>query len=251
MLDWEHFVRRRLGDRLGLRSEIVRELAHHLEDSHTNHLLRGDSAEDAVRLTLAEAGDWASLCREIEWEEATMRDRVRMLRWPGVVLFFVVYVLLRAVQLTGYEPATWATNTYYPLQIYVPWLAVLPLVGVAAALWSRRAGQRPWEWVLLSLFPSLVYAGFVLFTVVGGLLVDVLLTGNTSPEAVLLTASTFGLQFMVLPGAMLVLGALLVVLLARGSQGGDTHRAGPDDAGTTTSRDGRTSSQSLAVDISV
>jgi hypothetical protein len=52
---------------------------------------------------------------------------------------------------------------------------------------------------------------------------------------------------MVLPGAMLVLGALLVVLLARDSQSGDTHRAGPDDAGTTTSRDGRTSSQSLAV----
>ncbi len=229
MPDWERLVRDRLGGEGDQGGEIVRELADHLEDSYTSRLLRGESTSDAVREILATAGDWASLRREIEWEEATMRDRIRTLWLPGVVLFFMVQVLLRLVQLAGYEPATWATGRAYPIQVYVPWLAVLPVAGAVAALWSRRTGQRPRQWILLSILPSVAYEAFLLFAVVAGLLIDVLMTRDTSAWSALGAFSAFSIQFAVLPGVMLALGAMLVVLFASGGRRGDALRPGPTE----------------------
>jgi len=89
MRDWQTLVEQRLAG-LALepeeKTEVIAELAAHLEDVWEEMLRQGMTEEEAVRRALANAGDWKDLRRKIlavKRKELIMQKRLRQLWIPG------------------------------------------------------------------------------------------------------------------------------------------------------------------------
>lgn len=163
MPDNRALVKERLGE-LGLapyrEEEILRELAGHLEDQATALEASGMGPEEAVEEALDSIPGWPELRAEIiqaETEEETMNYRTKVLWLPAVVGGVASSSALAIMQLSGLAPLFYGTPSagYGYLIFYVPWLACLPVVGAAAAYWSRRAGGRAQHRLLAALAPTL------------------------------------------------------------------------------------------------
>ena len=211
MPNWREIVRPKLAP-LGLdakrEEEIITELAGHLEDLHEDLVRQGKSTSEAAQLALSTDADWDEVRREIQVaanEEVMMNYRVKALWLPGACTIALSGVFLRLLQIRS-APAPyviWPTHDI-PLVIYWRWLLCLPLIGALGAYWSRRAGGKLLERALAASSPALAWLCFP------GVFIPFVLVFQwiAHHNALLVPAALFLLDWVVLPGAALLLGAL-------------------------------------------
>jgi hypothetical protein len=219
MPDWRGIAGRRLAP-LALeaerKEEIIDELSGHLEDLYSDLLRHGKSEAEAVRSALSSVADWDELRDEIQLaanEEAGMdyrlgpagQRRLRTLWLPGVCTGLLSGAVLR---LLPFPPVTSPNVSWLgygtPLVIYWQWYLCLLLIGAMGAYCSRRAGGTVRERALAASFPALqmiCWPGIVLPFV----MIFDLIAYHRAP---LLVAAIFLLDWIVLPEAALLLGAL-------------------------------------------
>ena len=134
MRDWDTLVEQRLAG-LGLEpeetTEVVVEIAAHLEDICEELLRQGMTEEEAVGQALAQAGDWRVLRRKIlvaKRKEQVMQKRVRKLWIPGFLSLILCLLFQAALQRLGLQPRIVWSGSNSPI-LYTPWLAALPSSG--------------------------------------------------------------------------------------------------------------------------
>jgi hypothetical protein len=216
MHDWRLLVQQRLA---GLHIEddeatqVIEELAGHLEENYQSLLRDGLSEEAAAQRALESVNDWQDLKRKIESsrnKETHMSKRVAQFWLPAFVTLLLSMVLLAVIQIFGPDP--WVDN---PLRggrlrmtpvavVYVSWLIFLPFIGALGAYLSRRAGGRT-----LAVFSSIVFPVFpyVAFFVVG-LPIAIMFDDHVSHN-ITVPAFFAGLAgWVIFPGAALLAGGL-------------------------------------------
>jgi len=209
MPDWRKLVRERLGA-LGIASEreeeVVSELAGHFEDAYEGSLERSATPEMAFACAFSEVSNWSRLAREIRRAtgEDPMNERTKNLWLPGLVMLFLSSVLLMFITRYGPLPIFVWIDPRVPLLLYVPWLVALPVFGALGAYWSRRAGGRVRARIAAGVFPVLMLAAAF------GMILPIALIfeghGWRMFQAKALVI--FLLQWVMIPGAALLLGAL-------------------------------------------
>jgi hypothetical protein len=210
MRDWELLVRDRLAaqrKKSALEPEVVHELAQHLEDVCEAGLQHGFSEEESSRRAWAEVPNWNRLARKIYFarEGKEMRKhRIKTLWFPGLVMMTVAMGLLNAAMRAGFQPRiVWLTHGVSIL-FYVPWLAILPVVGALAAYWSRSQGGSVGARLTAALFTVVTMATIFILVMPVVVLVDRHVPWSTFTIA--WTASMVG--WVLVPGVALLLGAL-------------------------------------------
>jgi hypothetical protein len=216
MPDWEPIVRDRLASRrrsAPLEEEIVQELAHHLEDVSEDWILLGFHEQESAQQALAEVSNWKRLARRIRRAregDTLMKDRVKSLWLPGMVMTIVAMSSLNALMRSGFQPSiVWLTHGV-SIQFYVPWLMLLPVIGALAAYWSGMEGGSVRTRVTAALFSALTMAAIFFFAMPLAALIDQLSWSTISTAVV---ASVVG--WVIVPGAALLIGALPFISHAR------------------------------------
>lgn len=205
--------------------ETVRELASHLEDHYEEGRAHGLNDSDACELTLREITDWRRLARRIhhaKQTEETMKNRMRNLWLPGLISGTVACESFHMLWLAGFRPQSFWVGSLVGLQLYLPWLFILPLFGALTAHLSRRAEGQRMARLAAVLFPSIV----ILLMLFGAVVASVIIAPQKRALDILpnLLGAHFSLpvgfaqaalNWVVLPSAALLLGA---VPFLRGSQ---------------------------------
>ena len=135
-----------------------------------------------------------------------MTDRIRAVWLPGLAAVLVAEGSLYLLQQAGVRPLTFFLDWHHPLQFYVSWLLLLPLVGAVAALWSRRAGGTSRQRVLAAAMPALAELGLIIFGTVVDIIGDVG-GGRHSIWHTFCGTGSFSVSRMLVPGLALLLGA--------------------------------------------
>jgi hypothetical protein len=194
------------------KAEVIAELAAHLEEICEEWRGQGITEEDAVRRTLSQVEDWQVLRRRIQsarMKENIMTNRVTQLWLPGFLTFALSMTLLELVQ--KFFPQPFMLHLDHPpvLLFYVPWLLTLPLAGAIGAYLSKRAGASLPMTLVSSLFPVLPLAAIFLIAIPVGLVISHTLSHGIVAAAFL----TLGIEWVAVPGAILLAGGSLVRLL--------------------------------------
>jgi hypothetical protein len=142
-----------------------------------------------------------------------MSRRVRALWLPALTLTLVTEATLFLVTRSGYRPWTvfldWHVfHAHHPLQFYVPWLAALPFVAAAAAVFSRRLGGSSLESAVVALFPALAAFGLIVVATPLDILVDVVITHNHTVGHSFCGTAWALVSFVAAPALALALGLL-------------------------------------------
>lgn len=225
MHDWRLLVQQRLAGLLiedGQATQVVEELAGHLEENYQSLLREGLSEDAAAQRALESVNDWQDLKRKLESsrnKETNVNKRVTQFWFPAFVTLALSMVLLAVIQIFG--PSPWIDPMPNPMPggrlrmapvavIYVSWLIFLPFIGALAAYLSRRAGGRT-----LAVFSSVVFPVFpyVAFFVIGlplALILDDKVAHNLTIPAFLVGLSAW----VILPAIALLAGAWPVKYLA-------------------------------------
>jgi hypothetical protein len=220
MPDWEAIVRSHLA---GLvlapeeRSEVIEELAAHLEETCAELCEQGISEEAGVRLALSQVTDWQDLRRRIQiakTKEKIMTNRVTQFWVPALVTLFLAMVLLPIIQMIGPKPWMPASEGHLRMTpvavVYLSWLLTLPLIGAMGAYLSNRAGGSQRAVFSSIVFPVLPY---LLFFVVG--LPLILIFDDRVARNFTVPAFFVGLSaWAIFPAAALLAGGLAVQLFA-------------------------------------
>jgi hypothetical protein len=231
MPDWEALIRERLSG-IALepeeRSEVIAELAGHLEESFEQLRRQGMPEEAAVERVISQVENWQSLRRRIQIARrkgSTMTSRVKQWWLPGFVALFLSMVLLMANELMGAKPlivsAHGSQMTAPVAVIYVPWLLLLVPIGAIAAYLARRAGA-PQRAIFLSIvFPVLPHLALFLVVFPVALILDDHVAHN-----IMISALFMGLAaWVLLPGVALLAGGLpMQILRSRRSASGQAAR---------------------------
>jgi hypothetical protein len=220
--DWQGILRCELAEvALGSqeRREIIVELAAHLEDTCESYLRQGLSHDEAVRRTLAQAGDWDDLRLRIQIarrEEEIMTGRVKQFWLPGFLTLFVSMLLLMVIQFIGPRPLVVGMHGWRMMApvavIYLPWLFLLLPIGALGAYLSGRAGASQRTTFLSIVFPVLPYLVLFIIAFPVSLIVD-----DHVAHSLMFSALFIGLlAWVLLPGIALLAGGLPVChLLSR------------------------------------
>jgi hypothetical protein len=210
VLDWERLTEDRLeAEGLGsaIEPEVAAELAHHLENVCESWLSRGHSEEESVRRAWSEVVNWPRLVRKIRFAkegEELMKNRIKTLWFPGLAMTVVAMGLLTAAMHAGFQPRiVWLTHGISIL-FYVPWLAILPVVGALAAYWSGTQGGSVGVRLAAALFTVVAMATIFMLVMPVVVLIDRHVPWSTLTISWI--ASMVGWVFV--PGAALLLGAL-------------------------------------------
>jgi hypothetical protein len=164
--DWSARVRERLGaERIpGQTSEVVTELATHLEDFYEALRLQGVSEAEAIERALGEFGDPSQLARAIDRARrpgVRINERTKQLWLPGLASLAAANLLLMALTITSLQPrlVIERSTAWFPglalVAAYLPWLSAQPLFGALGAWLSRRAGGGRAARLCAGLFPSI------------------------------------------------------------------------------------------------
>jgi len=141
-----------------------------------------------------------------------MTRRKRVLWLPALAATLAAEIGLLAVVFAGVRPWTlvldWHVfHSHHPLQLYLPWLVVLPLVGAATVAWSRSRGASPGESALAALAPALAALGLTVVATAVDLIGDVG-GGHHSAEHTFCGTAWCLVSFVLAPGLALALGLL-------------------------------------------
>jgi hypothetical protein len=165
--DWSARVLERLtAEQIpGQTSEVVAELAAHLEDFYEDLRLQGLSEAEAIGRTLREFGDSRRLARAIcraKRRDARVNQRTKQLWLPGLASLAAANLLLMALTITSLEPRLLIerSTAWFPglalAAAYLPWLSSQPLFGALGAWLSHRAGGCRAVRLCAALFPAIV-----------------------------------------------------------------------------------------------
>ena len=171
MPDWQELVRQHL---TGVElenidsSEVIEELAGHLEDHYESLLRKGISEQDAIHSVSQQVTDWRDLKSKIESsreKERHMNNRVSQFWLPAFLTILLAMSFLMIVEALGFEP--WVSSAWGGPQgtipvavVYLPWLITLPFIGALGAYLSGRAGARRWTVFSSVIFPVVPYLAF-------------------------------------------------------------------------------------------
>jgi hypothetical protein len=219
MPDWEALVGERLSG-IALepaeRSEVIAELAGHLEESFEQLRRQGMPAEAAVERVISEVESWQSLRRRIQIARrkgSTMTNRVRQWWLPGFVALFLSVMLLRGNEFIGIKPlivSAHGSQLGAPVAvIYVPWLLLLVPIGAMAAYLAGRAGGSQRAMFLSTVFPVLPHLGFFLVVFPVVLILDGHVAHNIMISGLFMSLAAW----VLLPGAALLAGGIPVQVL--------------------------------------
>lgn len=217
MTDWEALVRCQLAD-LGLEpdecSEVITELAAHLEETCEELHRQGMTEDEAARRALAQVEDWPKLGKLIQIarkKENRMTNRVKQFWLPSLLTLFLSMGLLMLTQVFGPKPWTTSMKSGWSLiapaaMIYLPWLFSLPLIGAMGAYLSNRAGGSKRAMLSSIVFPVLPYSVFFLVALPAMALFNEHLGHNFMFIALFVGL----LAWVVAPAAALLAGGLLI-----------------------------------------
>lgn len=238
MRDWQEVVRQRLA---GLeldaaeKEEVHAELAAHLEESYEALCKQGLGETEAASQTLAKVSDWQELRRGISAAKRRgqpMKKRVQQLWIPGFLTLILSVVFQMVLQKLGFRVHIVGSGPNAIL-FYAPWLAALPFIGALGAYLSSRSGGSRGTMVLASVFPVLALAGAFVFLFPFDVMVKWIIGSKVDTFAIVATTILEdGIGWLLLPGAALLVGGLLVHLLSRrrpstqgAAMGGETTHA--------------------------
>jgi hypothetical protein len=217
MPDWQKFVRERLHG-IALddddTTQVVEELASHLEEDYQFSLAAGVSEQLAIRRALRYVHDWHGLKSQIESsrkKELPMTKRVLQFWFPAFVTLLLAMILLMLIEAIGpkpwVSPAWGGPRRMAPVAVvYFSWLLTLPLVGALGAYLCNRAGASRWAVFCCVTFPILPYLAFFLI----GLPLAAILDDHVAHN-VMLPAFFIGFGAWVFLPAMALLGGGLPV----------------------------------------
>jgi hypothetical protein len=218
MPDWQELVRQRLSD-LDLealeKDEVYAELAAHLEDSYQVLLKEGAAEESAVHRVLSQVSNWGDLQRRIVIAKKRghiMKERMHQLWIPGLLILALSMAFLMVLQKFGFRPRIVGSGPSAIL-FYVPWLLSLPFFGALGAYLSSRVGGSRGTALLVSVFPVLALTAAFLLMFPIGLIIE-RFAGNHVDFGIVATALLRdGIGWLLIPGAALLLGGLVVHFL--------------------------------------
>ncbi len=218
MRDWKALVEQRLA---GLvlepeeRTEVIAEVAAHLEDICEEMLRQGVTEEVAMRHALSQAGDWQDLQRKIlaaKRREQPMKKRVWQLWIPGFLTLILSTFFLITLQQYGLQPRIVRSGSNTVL-LYLPWLLSLPFFGALGAYVSSRAGGSRGTVLFVSVFPAIALTGAFLFMFPFGLTIQLIMGRPIDFSRVASVLLKDGISWILVPGAALLGGGLLAHLL--------------------------------------
>jgi hypothetical protein len=218
MRDWGALVEQRLADLVlepEERTEVIAEVAAHLEDICEEMLKQGVTEEEAVRRTLSQAGDWQDLQRKIlaaKRREQPMKKRVWQLWIPGILTLILSSFFLMTLQQYGLQPRIVRIGSNTVL-LYLPWLLSLPFFGALGAYISSRAGGSRGMVILASVFPPLALTGAFLLMFPISLTAEGITGRHSDFSVVATTLLKDGIGWLLVPGAALLVGGSLAHLL--------------------------------------
>ncbi|HET8923209.1 MAG TPA: hypothetical protein VFN26_09475 [Candidatus Acidoferrum sp.] len=227
MPDWLRLVSQRLSE-LALDSaekeEVHAELAAHLEETCESFRREGLSERAAVHRTLSQVDNWHDLQRSISIAKKTedpMKNRMRQLWIPGFLTLILSTIFLMTLQ--GFQPRTVSWSSPGTVFLYVPWLMSLPLFGALGAYFSCRAGGSRRTVLLASVFPVLALTAAFLSMFPIGSVIERIIGRKNGFGIVATTILRDGVGWLLVPGAALLAGGLLVhILFSRTSSSPDT-----------------------------
>ena len=210
MRDWNVLVRERLSGR-GLselqQTEVVSELAAHLEDLYDHERSLGITEAEAISRALHEVDNWRQLSRAISRarkSEGQMNYRTKSLWLPGLATLTAAMGSLMLIGRFDLEPKIYWYGSLAVVQMYLPWLAILPIIGGFGAYLSRLANGNLKTRLVAASFPALV--PFAIFC--PGIAVAAVTLHHASWRTLPVAFSVMVFNWVVLPGAALTLGSL-------------------------------------------
>ncbi len=145
-----------------------------------------------------------------------MRKRAHQLWIPGFLTLMLSMVFLMALQRLGFQPRIVSWSGPGTILFYLPWLLSLPFFVAIGAYISRRTGGSQGTVLLASIFPVLALtAAFLLMFPIG--FITERIVGSQVDFSIVATALLKdGIGWILVPGAALLVGGLLVRLLLSG-----------------------------------
>jgi hypothetical protein len=218
MRDWKALVEERLA-RLALepaeKSEVIAEIAAHLEDLCDEMLRQGMPEEEAVRRALSQVGNWRNFQRKIikaKRRGPLMEKRVRQLWIPGFLTLILSMLFLTVLQRLGLKPLlVWSGPNETAL--YMPWLLSLPFLGALGAYVSSRTGGSRGTMLLACAFPALALTFAFLFMFPFSIAIELITGRPVDFSRVATVLLKDGIGWLLVPGAALMAGGLLVRFL--------------------------------------
>jgi hypothetical protein len=218
MRDWQELVRRRLSN-LALepaeKDEVHAELAAHLEESHEVFCKEGFPEKEAAERTLEQVADWRDLQRRILIAKRSgypMQKRVHQLWIPGFLTMALSTVFLVTLQKLGFNArmVSWRDADIF---FFAPWLVSLPFLGALGAYISSRAGGSRGTALLASIFPALALTLTFLLMFPIDMIIEPIIGRQVDFSIVAAVLLKDGIGWILVPGAALLAGGLLLHLL--------------------------------------
>jgi len=215
MPDWQELVRQRLSG-LALdaeeQDEVQVELAAHLEESYEAFCEEGLPEKEAVHRSFEQVADWRDLQRRIFIAKRSghpMQKRVHQLWIPGFLTGTLSMVFSVMLHKHGFQPrmVSWR---YSDILFCAPWLLSLPFFGALGAYISSRAGGSLGTVLLASVFPVLALTAAFLLMFPIGLIVERIIGRQVDFSNVATAILKDGIGWILVPGAALLMGGLLV-----------------------------------------
>jgi len=214
MPDWQELVRQRLSN-LALepaeKDEVQVELATHLEESYEVFRKEGLPEKEALHRSFAQVGDWRDLQRRILIAKRSGHP-MHQLWIPGFLTMALSIVFLVTLQKLGFNPrmVSWRDSDIF---FYAPWLVSLPFLGALGAYISSRAGGSRGIVLLASIFPALALTLTFLLMFPIDMIIEPIIGRQVDFSIVAASLLRDGIDWILVPGAALLVGGLLVHLL--------------------------------------
>jgi len=221
MRDWGELVRQRLSG-LALdaqeKDEVHAELAAHLEESYEALLNQGLPEQVAFHRVLSQVTNWRDLQRKIFIAKRSghiMKKRLHQLWIPGFLTMALSIVFLVTLQKLGLNARMvfWRDSDIF---FYAPWLVSLPFLGALGAYLSSRAGGSRGTALLASIFPALALTLTFLLMFPIDMIIEPIIGRKVDFSIVAATLLKDGIGWILVPGAALLAGGVLVNLLFSG-----------------------------------
>ena len=222
MPDWREIVSKGLsGLKLGAgeKEEVHAELAAHLEESYEVFCKEGLPEKEEVHRTFEQVADWQDLQRRIFIAKRSghpMKKRLHQLWIPGFFTVVLSIVFLVTLQGLGFQARVVSWSGPRTTLLYLPWLLSLPFFGALGAYLSSRAGGSRRTVLLASTFPALALTGAFLSMFPIGFAMERIIGRRVGFSIVATTLLRDGIAWLLVPGAALLAGGVLVNLLFSG-----------------------------------